>query len=118
MKHVITILLFSISFIANSQTYNFSSIKTEDDTVVKKVNTIVQLNKQDKKLYVSVVPITCGTPKRLWTFSIIRYSVADKYQLMDCRDSITSKPSYVEIFQGKKETYMTVEESKIKYILK
>ena len=107
-------ILLSISLLSacfcKSQTYNFTTVKK--DTTVSKINTTIIVDRDNKKLYVK-----SNSKDLVFTFYINRYSVADKYQLVDCKDSLTGKSSSVEIYQGKKETYATIENGP-KFILK
>ncbi len=108
-----TLLLILIAFKSQSQVFHFKTIKK--DTLVSKVNITVRLDKESKRMYISDSTIK---PYVYTTIFLQRFSVANKYYLIDGKDSITSKNYNIEVFQGTKETYMMLEDNRIKYIYK
>jgi len=103
MKYIKLIFFIALFYFKlSSQTYQFTTIKK--DSNLFQINTVVILEKDSKKIYVN------STFKN--TFLIKRYSVASKYQLMECKDSLTNKSFYVEIYTGIKETFMSTDDGK------
>lgn len=107
MKKIITLLFIIVCITvcnnlkSQTQTYNFKTIKK--DTINIPLNSTVVLDKTTKRIYIT----TNNTQNS--TLIIKHYSTADKYQLIDCKDSTSNETISVQIYTGKKETYMTLE---------
>jgi hypothetical protein len=102
---IITAVLLLTTFLLTSQTtqhFNFKTVKK--DTISRKVNTYVTLDKTAKRLFIQDSTLHMKT-----TLFITRYSLATKYQLMDCKDSASKESIYVEVYKGTKESYMKLQ---------